>query len=123
MKMKLMVLAILALLAGPALSGGPQVNIAIGTRGGWCPPVRPIAYCPPSFVYRSCPVWYAAPPVAFYNWGPSVVVSSVGYGEGFSNVSPVMNYTGSTPVYQVPAPVIQAQPVTVYPSSPFSWKR
>jgi len=122
MKTKVVVIALFQLLASSLFAGGPRIGITVGTQG-WCPPMRPICpplYCPP-VVYRSYSSWYANPPVAYYNWGPSVVVSSSG--SGFSNISPVMSYQSATPVYRVPAPVIQAQPVTVYPNSSFGWRR
>lgn len=123
MKTNLVVLAAWTAMTSAALAGGPQIGISIGTRGGWCAPVcPPVAYCPP-VVYRSYPAWYGCPPISYYYWGPSVVVSSVGNGAGFSNVSPVMNYQNTTPVYRVPAPIIPAQPVTVYPASNFGWRR
>ena len=34
-----------------------------------------------------------------------------------------MNYQAGEPVYRVPPPVLPAQPVTVYPMSPFGWRR
>jgi len=118
MKTQLVVLAAWTALLSPLFAGGPQIGITVGNRGGWCPPpVRPI--CAP-VVYRSVPTWYACPPVAFYNWGPNVVVSSSG--SGFSTVSPLMGFQAGTPVYRVPAPIIPAQPITVH-ATRFGWPR
>ncbi len=119
MKTKLLVLAAVALGAGTATA---QVAISVGNRG-WCPPVRPIcppvSYCPP-VAFRP---YYNCPPSAWYSWGPSLVVSSVN--PTFSNVSPLMNYPAGTPVTRVPAPVplLPGQPVTVYPTTTFGWRR
>jgi len=114
MKTKVLILVALTFAAGSALAGGPQVAISIGTGGGWCPPV---SYCPP-VVYRQFPVWSGYSPVFWSSGG-----GSAGSFSGFSNVSPVMNYQAGEPVYRVPPPVLPAQPVTVYPMSPFGWRR
>ena len=117
MKTKVTVLAFCALFGGGSgLFAGPGIGISVNPGVRWCGPT-PI--CRP-VVYRTVPTWYATPPTAFYSWGPSVVVSSSG--SGFSTVSPLMNFTGSEPVYRIPPPVLPAQPVTVYPSSPFRWR-
>jgi len=118
MKIKPLVLGLVALAvsAGASLAG-PRVSVSINP--GWCAPVRPI--CPP--VTYCPPRWYGYPGISYYSWGPSVVVASSGPSGGFTTVSPVMNYANSAPVYQVPAPVLPAQPVVVYPSSPFGWRR
>jgi hypothetical protein len=105
------------LVTGAAVQAGPRVNVVVNPGRGCAP--API--CRP-VVYRTYPTFWGTPATAFYSWGPSVVVAS--NGSGFSTVSPLMNYTGqtSTPVYKVPPPVLPAQPVVTYPSSPFRWR-
>ncbi len=117
MKIKLMVLGLFGLVASAGISlAGPAIRISVNP--GINAPIRPIcppvAYCPPRY--------YGYPGVSFYPWGQSVVVASSG-SSSFTTVSPVMNYANSAPVYRVPAPILPAQPVVVYPSSPFHWKR
>lgn len=115
MKTQLVVLALWTASLAPLLAGGPQVRIAVGSRGGWCPPpVRPV--CAP-VVYRSYPVWYGFPQVAW--WGPTVLVSSSG--SGFRTLSPLMDFSAGPPVYRVPEPIPPAQPVTVH-SIRFGWR-
>lgn len=117
MKIKPLILGLLILTASTVASlAGPRVSVSINP--GWCAPVRPIcppvAYCPPR--------WYGYPSFSYYPWGSSVFVSSSN--GSFTTVSPVMNYANSAPVYQVPAPpILPAQPLVVYPTSPFGWRR
>jgi len=120
MKIKPLILGLLLLTASASVSlAGPRVSIAINTGGGvgYCPPVRP--YCPP--VAYCPPRWYGTPSLSYYPWGSSVYATSTSNGS-FTTVSPVMNYANSAPVYQVPAPVLPAQPIVVSPGSPFRWK-
>ncbi len=119
MKTKVMLLLVLASfgLGGAALAG-PRVGVFIGAGGGGC--YRPGPICGPGF-YRPAYFGYYQP--SFYYWGPTTVSYTSGPSSGFSNVSPMMNYTDGAPVYKVPPPIIPAEPLKVYPVSTFGWKR
>lgn len=108
----------LLLSLGANVQAGPGVAVSVGTR----PAITPAPICRPP-IYRSYPVSCAIPQPAFYSWGPSVVVYSPGPSSGFTTVSPVMNYGGNPTVYRVPDPIVTAQPVVVYPTSNFGWKK
>lgn len=119
MKTKVMLLvALSAFCLGGAAMAGPKVNVFIGAGGGGC--YRPAPICGPGY-YRPLPVYSFQP--SFYYWGPTVVSYTSGPSTRFSNVSPMMNYSDSAPVYKVPPPILPAEPLTVYPASTFSWKR
>lgn len=102
------------LVSGAAVQAGPRVNVVVNPGRGCAP--API--CRP-VVCRTFPTYWGT---SFYSWGPSVIVAS--NDSGFSTVSPLMDYTGQTSssVYKVPPPVLPAQPVVTYPSSPFRWR-
>lgn len=121
MKTKVMLLSVVGALAlTMAAHAGPNIGVYINTGGGACyrPPV-----CGPTG-YRSFPVFYGYSQPYWNYWGPTVVSYTTGPSSGFSNVSPVMNYSDGVQVTRVPPPVvIPAQPVTVYPASSFGWKR
>lgn len=119
MKTKVMLLSFLATLGlGGAAQAGPRVGVFIGAGGGGC--YRPGPICGPGF-YRPLPFYSFQP--AFSYWGPTYVSYTSGSSSGFSNVSPLMNYTDGAPVYKVPPPVLPVEPLRVYPASTFGWKR
>lgn len=115
MKTKVAVFLLGCVLAfSSAAQAGPPVRISVGVGNrGWCAPAP--RYCPTPAVYRTIPAWYGYPQPVFYNWGPSVVVSS--NGSGFSNVSP---FVTTSPV--VAPPVVPAPALKVYPTSTFRWR-
>ncbi len=122
MKTKVMLLSVVGtwVLAMAALAG-PSVGIFINTGGAAC--YRPPVCGPVGYGYRSFPVFYGYSQPYFSYWGPTVVSYTTGPSSGFSNVSPVMNYSEGVQVTRVPPPVVlPAQPVTVYPTSTFRWK-
>jgi len=119
----LLAVGIFVLGAGSSVAG-PRGGVFVNVGGGYCPPVRPICVAPiysgPS--YRCYPTSCYYPQPAFYSWGPSVVVYSTGPSYGFSNVSPILNYAGGTPVYTTSPPVVPAPPIVVGPASTFRWR-
>ena len=123
MKTKVMLLSVVAtLVLTVAVHAGPSFGIYINTGGSAC--YRPPMCGPVGYGYRSLPVFYGYSQPYFSYWGPSVVSYTTGPSSGFSNVSPMMNYSDGVQVTRVPPPVaIPAQPVTVYPASSFGWKR
>lgn len=117
MKTKVAVLLLGCVLAFASVAqAGPKIFVNVG-NAGWCAPAP--RYCPPPVVCRTYPAWYGYPQPALYNWGPSVVVASSGYGTGFSTVSPIVT---TAPVVRVNPPVVPAPPLTVYPTTTFRWR-
>ena len=116
------------LVSGAAVQAGPRLNVVVNPGAAACRPApicrpvpiyRPAPICRP-VVYRTFSTWWGTAPTAFYSWGPSVVVAS--NGSGFRTVSPLMDYTGQTPIYKVPAPILPAQPLVTYPGTSFRWR-
>jgi len=119
MKTKSAILGFLAFAAATVSSwaGGPQFSVSINTG----PVCRPAPVCAPvPVICRPIRTYYGCPSPAFYAWGPTVVVATQPGTTGFSTVT---SYApAAAPVYRVPPPVIQTQPITVYPTS-FGWRR
>jgi hypothetical protein len=103
--------ALLAALS--AAVAGPNVRFIANSAPRVCagtPVVRPLC--------RPVAWWTFSAPALW--WGP--VVTWTGPSSGFGTVSPFMTFADTTPVVRVPPPVLAAEPVTVFPSTPFRWR-